>query len=98
MIANPNRSLNSRDDVTEQRYRDMAIKQDEIVRYVAIGDSLSAGFNIQNGINLKGNIDKNGRSVGVSYPDFVVNFLQLIQKRKVGSYHNFSLPYTNLED
>ncbi len=53
------------------------IKESEKVKYVALGDSISAGFDSQLDKDYPGNYDKEKNEVtGISFPTYLAKFIQ----------------------
>ncbi|MCV3743301.1 SGNH/GDSL hydrolase family protein [Ureaplasma sp. ES3154-GEN] len=60
------------------------------IKYVALGDSITAGFNDILGSDLAGELIDNEIS-GLSYPAFLVDFMQRLNQNAVLSYDNAAM-------
>ncbi len=69
----------------------------EKIKYVAIGDSISEGYNSRYGFGYAGKYE-NGELTGISWPSFLVSSLLRINKKFVDWYENFSISGTRPED
>ncbi|WP_434337184.1 SGNH/GDSL hydrolase family protein [Mesomycoplasma conjunctivae] len=67
------------------------------VKYLAIGDSVTAGFNFDYFLDLRGKLE-NGKVSGLSYPAFFAHFLQQINRDSLVSFDNLALSGTTIED
>ncbi|WHF53738.1 SGNH/GDSL hydrolase family protein [Mesomycoplasma ovipneumoniae] len=68
------------------------------INYLSIGDSISAGFNWDYSIDLRGNIDANNKINGLSYPAFFASFIQKIKPNALKSFDNLALSWTTISD
>ncbi|MDW2919453.1 SGNH/GDSL hydrolase family protein [Mesomycoplasma ovipneumoniae] len=68
------------------------------INYLSIGDSISAGFNWDYSIDLRGKIDENNKINGLSYPAFFANFIQKIKPNALKSFDNLALSWTTISD
>ncbi|MDW2924689.1 SGNH/GDSL hydrolase family protein [Mesomycoplasma ovipneumoniae] len=68
------------------------------INYLSIGDSISAGFNWDYSIDLRGKIDKNNKINGLSYPAFFASFIQKIKPNALKSFDNLALSWTTISD
>lgn len=69
------------------------------VNYVALGDSIAAGFNPDlGGFSAPGKLNANGELSGLSYPAFLAQYIQKINPHKLGSFENFGLSGTKTQD
>ncbi|AHH45274.1 SGNH/GDSL hydrolase family protein [Mesomycoplasma bovoculi] len=67
------------------------------VKYLAIGDSVTAGFNLDNRIDSRGNME-NGQVSGLSYPAFFAHYLQQINHDSLVSFDNLALSGTTVKN
>ncbi|WP_434336787.1 SGNH/GDSL hydrolase family protein [Mesomycoplasma conjunctivae] len=67
------------------------------VKYLAIGDSVTAGFNFDYFLDLRGKLE-NGKISGLSYPAFFAHFLQQVNSNSLVSFDNLALSGTTIED
>lgn len=67
------------------------------VNYLAIGDSVTAGFNLDNRIDSRGNME-NGQVSGLSYPAFFAHYLQQINPESLVSFDNLALSGTTVKN
>lgn len=77
------------------------IKESEKVKYVALGDSISAGFDSQLDQDYPGNYDKEKNEVtGISFPTYLASFIKNsnADNSKLESYTNYASSGTTLED
>ncbi len=77
------------------------IKESEKVKYVALGDSISAGFDSQLDKDYPGNYDKEKNEVtGISFPTYLASFIKNsnADNSKLESYTNYASSGTTLED
>ncbi|AXE60792.1 hypothetical protein DA803_01670 [[Mycoplasma] phocae] len=73
---------------------------EENLNVLALGDSITAGFNSEYTFELAGNFDssKDTRVRGLSYPSFLVDLLQRVKSNFVKSYDNFALSGSKIVD
>nr|BBJ33363.1 hypothetical protein MBKG4397_5290 [Mycoplasmopsis bovis] len=77
------------------------IKESDKVKYVALGDSISAGFDARLDKDYPGNYDKEKNTItGISFPTYLAKFIQTSNgsKSKLESYTNYASSGTSLED
>ncbi|MHA0305450.1 SGNH/GDSL hydrolase family protein, partial [Mesomycoplasma ovipneumoniae] len=68
------------------------------INYLSIGDSISAGFNWDYSIDLRGKNDSNNKINGLSYPAFFASFIQKIKPNALKSFDNLALSWTTITD
>ncbi|WP_341489928.1 SGNH/GDSL hydrolase family protein [Mesomycoplasma ovipneumoniae] len=68
------------------------------INYLSIGDSISAGFNWDYSVDLRGKIDQNNKINGLSYPAFFASFIQKIKPNALKSFDNLALSWTTVSD
>ncbi|MDW2909455.1 SGNH/GDSL hydrolase family protein [Mesomycoplasma ovipneumoniae] len=68
------------------------------INYLSIGDSISAGFNWDYSVDLRGKIDANNKINGLSYPAFFASFIQKIKPNALKSFDNLALSWTTISD
>ncbi|MBU4692347.1 SGNH/GDSL hydrolase family protein [Mycoplasma zalophi] len=71
------------------------------IHYVAIGDSIAAGFNAKFGYDQGGYLNvKTNKIEGLSYPSYLANAIKMTNDRntKLASYTNFGLTGTTVDD
>ncbi|WNM13729.1 SGNH/GDSL hydrolase family protein [Mesomycoplasma ovipneumoniae] len=68
------------------------------INYLSIGDSISAGFNWDYSMDLRGKIDGNSKINGLSYPAFFASFIQKIKPNALKSFDNLALSWTTVTD
>ncbi|WP_341500877.1 SGNH/GDSL hydrolase family protein [Mesomycoplasma ovipneumoniae] len=68
------------------------------INYLSIGDSISAGFNWDYSLDLRGKIDTNNKINGLSYPAFFASFIQKIKPNALKSFDNLALSWTTIAD
>ncbi|WP_306452878.1 SGNH/GDSL hydrolase family protein, partial [Mesomycoplasma ovipneumoniae] len=68
------------------------------INYLSIGDSISAGFNWDYSMDLRGNIGANNKINGLSYPAFFASFIQKIKPNALKSFDNLALSWTTVSD
>ncbi|WP_341401259.1 SGNH/GDSL hydrolase family protein [Mesomycoplasma ovipneumoniae] len=68
------------------------------INYLSIGDSISAGFNWDYSVDLRGKIDENNKINGLSYPAFFASFIQKIKPNALKSFDNLALSWTTISD
>ncbi|MDW2835664.1 SGNH/GDSL hydrolase family protein [Mesomycoplasma ovipneumoniae] len=68
------------------------------INYLSIGDSISAGFNWDYSLDLRGKIDGNNKINGLSYPAFFASFIQKIKPNALKSFDNLALSWTTVAD
>lgn len=76
------------------KYENTLVKQ---VKYLAIGDSLTAGFNLDSGVDSRGNL-VNKTVSGLSYPAFFARFLQKINPDSLVTFDNLALSGTTVKN
>ncbi|MGY6171745.1 SGNH/GDSL hydrolase family protein [Candidatus Mycoplasma pogonae] len=68
------------------------------INYIALGDSITAGFNSQLGSESPGKLDGD-KLTGLSYPAFLAEMIQeLLQPGMLQSFENFALSGTRVKD
>ena len=70
----------------------------EKIRYVALGDSISEGYNGKYNFGYAGSMDLDNTISGTSWPSFLARNLQKIDKNILESFDNFSMSGTRPED
>ncbi len=71
----------------------------ENIKYVALGDSISEGFNGRYNFGFAGKYDsKKGVITGTSWPSYLARFIKSFNKSYLESFENFSLSGTRPED
>lgn len=70
----------------------------EKIRYIALGDSISEGYNGKFTFAFAGTMKKNGNITGSSWPAFLARNLQKIDKNILEYYENFAMSGTRPED
>lgn len=74
------------------------IQSEQKVKYVALGDSISAGYNFNlGGIETAGTLKVDGVT-GLSYPAFIVDYINSLETNRVESFNNFSLSGSTTTD
>nr|AAB70214.1 surface lipoprotein [Mesomycoplasma hyopneumoniae] len=68
------------------------------VNYLALGDSLTAGFNEETYRDFQGTLDKDGNLSGQSYPAYFAYYLQKLNKNSLVSYDNLAISGTTTEN
>ncbi|AHH45276.1 SGNH/GDSL hydrolase family protein [Mesomycoplasma bovoculi] len=76
------------------KYENTLVKQ---VKYLAIGDSLTAGFNLDSGVDSRGNL-VNKTVSGLSYPAFFAHYLQKINPDSLVTFDNLALSGTTVKN
>ncbi|MGX9389218.1 SGNH/GDSL hydrolase family protein [Mycoplasma sp. 327] len=66
-------------------------KKPIIIKYVALGDAFSAGYNSKIGFPTNGYMDKNGEIKGLCFPSMLANFLNDTSNLQVESFYNFAI-------
>ncbi|WP_069096686.1 hypothetical protein [Mesomycoplasma ovipneumoniae] len=67
------------------------------LNYLALGDSLSSGFDWESNLDGRGKMT-NGSISGISFPAFFANFAQSIQPNSVKSFKNLALNNSSILD
>ncbi|MDW2911844.1 hypothetical protein [Mesomycoplasma ovipneumoniae] len=67
------------------------------LKYLALGDSLSSGFDWESNLDGRGKMT-NGSISGISFPAFFANFAQSIQPNSVKSFKNLALNNSSILD
>lgn len=75
---------------------DKFISLNQDIKYVALGDSISAGFDGSLDKDYQGKLENNGIISGVSYPSFLARLLN--KKNRVKSYTNYSVSGSKIID
>ncbi|KKB26945.1 hypothetical protein MM26B8_01600 [Mycoplasmopsis meleagridis] len=86
------------DDTTPTNLSKTSITKNEQVKYLAIGDSVSADWDARLPKNFPGQMNEKGIIEGVSYPVFLASFIQKAEKNKLASFVNLSKTSATLED
>ncbi|WP_434327364.1 SGNH/GDSL hydrolase family protein [Mesomycoplasma hyopneumoniae] len=68
------------------------------VNYLALGDSLTAGFNEETYRDFQGTLDNKGNLSGQSYPAYFAYYLQKLNKDSLVSYDNLAISGTTTEN
>lgn len=69
----------------------------EKVNYLAIGDSITAGFNLESGNDIRGNYVNNQVS-GLSYPAYLANYIQMVKSDALVSFDNLALSGSTIKN
>ncbi|WP_027121176.1 SGNH/GDSL hydrolase family protein [Mycoplasma leonicaptivi] len=83
------------DNVQKEKSKNF-IALDQKIRYVALGDSITAGFDGTLTRDYQGSKNENGEITGVSYPSFLARILD--QNGRVESYDNFAISGSTTAD
>lgn len=75
--------------LSDRKEASNAIKQEAKVNYLALGDSISAGFDSQLPQDYPGELKDNVLS-GLSFPTYIASFIQASAKDKLASYNNLA--------
>ncbi|WP_038103314.1 SGNH/GDSL hydrolase family protein, partial [Ureaplasma diversum] len=75
----------------------VSIKSHQPVKYVAIGDQLTAGHLDQAQFDLRGKLDNN-QVQGVSFPAFLANYINTVQPARVSSFTNLGISNSSISD
>ncbi|MDW2928255.1 hypothetical protein [Mesomycoplasma ovipneumoniae] len=67
------------------------------LKYLALGDSLSSGFDWESNLDGRGKMT-DGSISGISFPAFFANFAQSIQPNSVKSFKNLALNNSSISD
>ncbi|RMA78639.1 hypothetical protein JN00_0281 [Metamycoplasma subdolum] len=67
------------------------------IKYVAIGDDFSAGYNTKFGFFANGKKTVEGRVVGLGYPSFLASLIQNQTDLELESFDNFSMCTSNVK-
>lgn len=67
------------------------------INYLALGDSITAGFNWDYSFDFRGNINKM-QVKGLSYAAFFADFVQKINPNAIKSFDNLALSWTTITD
>lgn len=70
----------------------------EKIRYVALGDSISEGYNSRYNFAYAGKMNENKVISGTSWPSFLARNIQKINKNFLESYENFAISGSRPED
>lgn len=70
----------------------------EKIRYVALGDSISEGYNNRYNFAYAGKMNENKVISGTSWPSFLARNIQKINKNFLESYENFAISGSRPED
>lgn len=69
------------------------------VKYIAFGDSFSAGTSSElSGFSSPGELKEDGTITGLSYPAFIASYIKELDPNKLESFENFSLDSTTIGD
>lgn len=68
------------------------------IRYIALGDSISEGYNGKFNFAFAGSMENDGNITGASWPAFLARNLQKIDKNILEYYENFAMSGTRPED
>lgn len=75
------------------------ISKEEKVNYVAIGDSISAGFDSSLEKDYPGSFNPSSKTFdGISFPVYLAKFINEIKEGKLESFKNFAQSTTTFED
>ncbi|MGZ9454118.1 SGNH/GDSL hydrolase family protein [Mycoplasma sp. AC157] len=67
------------------------------INYLAIGDSISAGFNSEYGFEIAGDL-KNNQIEGLSFPAFLANYINKLKPNAIHQFNNYALSGTRIVD
>ncbi|VEU75736.1 Uncharacterised protein [Mycoplasmopsis maculosa] len=75
------------------------ITQDKKIRYVALGDSISAGFDANLDKDYPGELNEKTKELsGISFPSYLASFFQKIEENKLQSFKNFARTSSTIQD
>ncbi|WP_029513523.1 SGNH/GDSL hydrolase family protein [Mycoplasmopsis primatum] len=99
--TNPNHPSNKIPPV-ELEDRDKStdiIAKNDAVRYLALGDSISAGFDADLDKDYPGYFNIDTKSVeGISFPAYLAQFIHNSKQNKLAGFNNYAISNTTLED
>ncbi|OYD26938.1 lysophospholipase L1-like esterase [Mycoplasma testudineum] len=81
---------------TEEQFKERS-KTLNTVKYLAIGDSISAGFNAEYNNDIAGEFKDNSVQ-GLSYPAFLASLIKSYDESKLNSFDNFGLSGSTIKD
>ncbi|WP_029512688.1 SGNH/GDSL hydrolase family protein [Mycoplasmopsis iners] len=81
----------------EKQLAKNAITKGEKVRYVAIGDSITAGFDATLPNDFQGELTAEGEVTGASYPAYFAALIQSAEANKLESFKNFARSGATME-
>lgn len=85
-------------DITQERnVSKNFIKKQDKVKYLALGDSISAGFSGELDKDYAGEF-KDGKVSGTSFPAYVAHLINKLQDGKLESFHNFASSGSTIVD
>ncbi|AJQ45513.1 hypothetical protein JM47_03005 [Ureaplasma diversum] len=94
-----NEKNNKQDQIQNQQvYENAAIKSNETIKYLAVGDSVTAGYNSEVGFDLRGEMNQDKSISGLSFPAFVANYFNTIEPNRVSSFLNLGLTGSKVDD
>ncbi|MBG0731036.1 SGNH/GDSL hydrolase family protein [Mycoplasma sp. 'Moose RK'] len=93
VIFRPESNLNLPQNLSSQNKKNL-LKE---LNYLALGDSLSSGFDWENNLDGRGDMI-DGSISGISFPAFFANFAQSIQPNSVKSFKNLALNNSGISD
>ncbi|MXR10615.1 SGNH/GDSL hydrolase family protein [Mycoplasma hyopneumoniae] len=93
---NENELTDKKNTNTSNRFKNNVILSE--IKYLTLGDSISAGFNWDYSFDFRGNINKNLKIKGLSYAAFFADFIQKIKPNAIKSFDNLALSWTTIKD
>lgn len=69
----------------------------EKIKYLAFGDSVTAGYNAELGYDVTGKFE-NGVIEGISYPAFIAQYIKKINPERLDAFDNYGLSGSTVKD
>ncbi|WP_042467816.1 GDSL-type esterase/lipase family protein [Ureaplasma urealyticum] len=91
IIVDPNPS-NNENYLPPLDFSKVCIKPQTKINYLAIGDSITAGFNSELGWEAPGRYDLATNKIsGLSFPSFIAQYINKVEPNRLASYENLGL-------
>lgn len=75
----------------------VSIKSHQPIKYVAIGDQLSAGYLDKSKFDLRGKLE-NEQVQGLSFPAFLANYINIVEPTRVQNFTNLGISNSSISD
>lgn len=92
-------NINDQNTDLKLDFSKVIIKPQTKINYLAIGDSITAGFNSELGWEAPGRYDPITNKIsGLSFPSFIAQYINKVEPNRLASYENLGITGSRIED
>ncbi|RCT49264.1 SGNH/GDSL hydrolase family protein, partial [Ureaplasma urealyticum] len=92
-------NINDQNTDLKLDFSKVSIKPQTKINYLAIGDSITAGFNSELGWEAPGRYDPITNKIsGLSFPSFIAQYINKVEPNRLASYENLGITGSRIED